>query len=650
MTEMNKEEQAADQLPAGSKSRLSLETMARNIHRNTRENENVRKYFNGQGINNASIDRFMLGIDKFNECYRFTIPVFDKNGKVAYLKLLRTPDDDLSEIAAELLHGDPIPKYAVYPTNANPVLVGEDQLAKSTSSDVLVCEDELECIIAIQEGVEMPVVTNGGGVQTFKDEWIDSLKNMRNIYLCVNDGDELAERLAERVPTASVYKISLPLETGSYSSLTKYFTGNCGAANELFSKYAKFYCGAKPIDATRFKEITVEDIAEVLDLTIKHDFVSKVVTLLIMLLAYTESDQQNVMFNADSSTGKTYICQEVSKLFPPQDVKVYGKTTPTAFYYSQSLQEKDAKTGQPFINLERRILIFTEQPDTQLQENLRALLSHDSKRTPFAITNKGKNGKNTAMEGYILGFPSTFFCSANMRIDEQEQTRCLILSPESTQEKIRAGVDASIAKNSHRDAYEAQIEGDKSRRQLMERILYIKNLKIKTIDIDDSDYLKNKFMDGRKTLLPRTQREIAHFMSLAKAMALINAPFRMVNGKIIVQNRDIDEALKLWVPLSQSMAYGVSPQIFNFYKNIILPAYRTKNRYAVEEKGITYVDIITECFRQNGSYPNMENVRKQYIPALKTAALISYDKDEDDKRQKIIKPLVFFDDNLEKSA
>ena len=329
-------------------------------------------------------------------------------------------------------------------------------------------------------------------------------------------------------------------------------------------------------------------------------------------------------------------------------MKVYGKTTPTAFYYSQSLQEKDAKTGQPFINLERRILIFTEQPDTQLQENLRALLSHDSKRTPFAITNKGKNGKNTAMEGYILGFPSTFFCSANMRIDEQEQTRCLILSPESTQEKIRAGVDTSIAKNSHRDAYEAQIEGDKSRRQLMERILYIKNLKIKTIDIDDSDYLKNKFMNGRKALLPRTQREIAHFMSLAKAMALINAPFRMVNGKIIVQNRDVDEALKLWTPLSQSMSYGVSPQTFNFYKSIILPAYRAKNKYAVQEKGVTYDEIIAEYHSQTGSYPNTENIRKQYVPALKTAALISCNKDEDDKRQKIITPLVFFDGDLGK--
>jgi len=627
-----------------NKSKVSIETLARNIHRNTRESKDVRDYFNGRGINNDSIDRFMLGLAKFDEHYRFSIPVFDRDGKVSYIKLLRTPADDKSEVVAEMLGGEPISKYMTYPTDADPLLVGEDLLIKSTSSDVLICNDELDRIIVIQEGVKIPVVTGGGA--KFRNKWIDPLKNMRNIYLCINSGkgaDELVQYLVAQIPAASIYKVSLPC-----ASLTDYFANKLGTADELLSKYSELCGGAKPLNALQFEEMTVEDIANVLDLTIKHDFVSKVVTFLVMLLAYTESDQQNVMFNASSSTGKTYICSEVSKYFPPQDVKVYGKTTPTAFYYSQSLQETDNKTGQPFINLERRILVFTEQPDTQLQENLRALLSHDSKRTPFAITNKGKNGKNTAMEGYILGFPSTFFCSANMRIDEQEQTRCLILSPESTPEKVRAGVDASIARNSHKNAYNALVEGNEGRKRLKERVLYIKELKVDTIDIDDSDYLKSKFMNGRKALLPKTQREISHFISLVKAVALLNAPFRMVNGKIIAINRDVDEAMKLWVPLSKSMAYGISPQVFSFYNNIILAIYRTNNQSGVSRKGVTYSEICKEYYNQTGSYPNVENIRKQYIPALEIASLISCDKDENDKRQKLIIPLVFFDDELEK--
>ena len=456
-------EQKGKQFPAKTTRKMSLEKIVQNAHKKTHDSQTVRDYFNGRGINNDSIDKFMLGIGNFGGHDRLMIPIFDRDSKVAYVKLRRMPSDDTAEIVAKTLgQKNQIPKYIVYPTGAKLLLVGEDQLANSSSIDVLICEGELDRIISIQEGVKMPVVTSGGGAQTFKDEWIDSLKNMRNIYLCMDKDkagesgmNSLAQKLADRIPTASIYKISLPFDDNSHADLTDYFLEKRGTAKELFSKYAEFYCGVKPIDVSHFKEMTVEDIGRVLDSTIKYDFVSKTVTFLAMILAYTESDQLNVMFNADSSTGKTYICTEVSKLFPPQDVRSFGKITPNAFYYSQSMRKVDEVTRQPYIDLERLILIFTEQPNTQLQENLRSILSHDNKKVPFALTNKGKTGRNIADEGYMLGFPSTFFCSANMRVDEQEQTRCLILSPESTQQKLMASIDTSIARNSNKNSYYA---------------------------------------------------------------------------------------------------------------------------------------------------------------------------------------------------
>lgn len=648
-------EQKAKRTASKPRPKPSLESEVQKIFRNTHESEVVRDYFNNRGISNNSINKFMLGIGELGGHKGFVIPIFDKDGKLAYLKIRRTPDDDRSEdIVKALGKGKPIPKYRVYPDGAKVLLVGEDQLMKSTSTDVLICEGELDRIIAIQEGVKMPVVCGGGGALTFKDEWIDSLKNMRNIYICMDkdkagkDGAEkLMQRLAERIPIASIYKISLPFEDETHADLTDYFVQKKGTTDELFSKYASFCYGSKPIDVSQFREMTVEDIAKVLDSTVKYDFLSKTITFLAMLLAYTESDQLNIMFNADSSTGKTYICEEVSKLFPKQDVKSFGKTSPTAFYYSKSLGKLDEKTGQPYIDLERLILIFKEQPDTQLQENLRSVLSHDSKRTPFALTNKSKNGRNSADEGYILGFPSAFFCSANMRINEQEQTRCLILSPESTRKKLMASIDASIAKNSNRNAYDDGLKKDEGRRQLMERVLYIKRLGIENINIGDSDYLKKVFMDGREVILPKTQREIVHFISLVKAMALINAPFRMLGGKLVATKKDVDEAAKLWKPLSECMSYGVSPHLFNFYKTVILPAYRAKIREFGDSqvKGVSFSEIIDEFFKRNGSLPNTDSLRKQYIPALETATLIACEKDSNDKRQKLIIPLVFFDED-----
>ncbi len=633
----------------------SLDTAVFNFYAKTRDD--VREYFNARGINNDSIDRHLLGAAKFGNRRGYMIPIINRTGHVAYVKLRRTPEDEAAEVLAKTMgKTNSVPKYSVYPAGANLILVGEDQLVKSTSSSVLICEGELDRIISIQEGVNMPVVTGGGGAQTFKDEWIDQLANMRDIYICFDrdeagesGAEKLAQRLAARIPTASIYLITLPFEKNSHADLTDYFNQKRGTAEELFTKYAKFYCGTKPIDPSKFEELTVDDIANVLDTTIKYDYVAKTVIFLAMTLTYTESDQLNVMLNGDSSSGKSHDVTEVAKFFPPQDVLIYGKTTPTAFYYSEKLRKTDSETGQTYMDLERRIMVFTEQPDTQLQENLRALLSHDAKKIPFAITNRSKNGKNVAVEGYILGFPSTFFCSANMRMDEQEQTRCLIISPETSKEKVIAGVDASIDKNSDKDAYDERIARNEARNQLKERILYIKGLNVKTIGIADSKYLRARFMENRRALRPKAQREISHFISLVKAMALINAPFRMVDGKIIATNKDVDEAMKIWSELSKSMVYGISPQMYDFYKQFILSTYLEKCKSsAVRPKGVTYDEIRRRYFEQTGSYPNMDNIRHQYIPGLATAALISCDKDEGDKRQKLIIPLADLVDDMDK--
>lgn len=644
-----------EQVPEKNKRKQSLETMVRNIYKKTHEDKRVRSYFHQRGINNASIDKFRLGIWKFGGYDRFVIPVLDKTGKVAYLKLRITPNDEPAETLSEVMGKETsINKYEIYPANAAQVLVGEDELRKSTSSDVLICKSELDRIIAIQEGVRTPVVTGGGLTQTFKKEWIESLKNARNIYLCLGESAVgkrgatiLAKRLAEHIPSASIYIISLPFGDNVCADLTDYFVEKCGAANELFTKYAKFHCGAKPIDVSVFKEMTVDDVANVLDSTIKNNRVNKVIAFLAMLLAYTEDSQLNVMFNAQSSTGKTYITLEVAKYFPVQDVKVYGRTSKTAFYYNTSLMKHD-DNGVFYIDLERRILIFAEQPDMQLLENLRSFLSHDLKKTPFILTNKSKNGRNTADEGYILGFSSTIFCSANMRIDEQEQTRSLILSPESTEETVRAGVDESIARNSNKDAYIAKLDADEARKSLMERILHIKSLNIGQIDIGDSEYLRSRFYENLHSTPPRVQRQIGHFISLVKGIALLNAPFRMVGDKIVANNIDVDEAMKLWNVISESMFYGVPPQALDFYKNYVISAHRTINESREKKKGITYDELANYYFKKTGSYPNLDMVRKMFIPALQCASLISYDKDEDDKRQMLIEPLVFFDKELEK--
>ena len=114
----------------------------------------------------------------------------------------------------------------------------------------------------------------------------------------------------------------------------------------------------------------------------------------------------------------------------------------------------------------------------------------------------------------------------------------------------------------------------------------MENLKTLPPEIQSKMSIRNS-----KVLSPELQRAINHFMSLVKAMALVNAPSRMVDGKVVAIRKDIDEAIKLWVPLSKSKIYGVSPQALDFYMNIILPAFYAKNKETGGNEGATYEEI-----------------------------------------------------------
>ncbi|MBX6334741.1 hypothetical protein IRY61_05410, partial [Candidatus Saccharibacteria bacterium] len=179
---------------------------------------------------------------------------------------------------------------------------------------------------------------------------------------------------------------------------------------------------SKAAHATPPKEITLKEVADVLSLTIKDDTNNKLIVFLCMLSAYTEQSQINVSLNAPSATGKTYLATEIAKLFPQEDKVERSGASPTSFFYGEGTHDKERKAK--IVSLHRKILLFYEQPNPALQERLRALLSHDKKEITHALTNKS-GGRHKTDLIIIEGFPATVFCSAGMRLDEQEATRAI---------------------------------------------------------------------------------------------------------------------------------------------------------------------------------------------------------------------------------
>lgn len=391
-------------------------------------------------------------------------------------------------------------------------------------------------------------------------------------------------------------------------------------------------------DVSKFKPLTSRELIKILGLTIKKDEENKLATFLCQLSAYTEDSQFNVSFNAPSSTGKSYIPTEIAKLFPEKDVIEIGYCSPTAFFHDTGKFNKKRKGYE--IDLSRKILIFLDQPHAMLLERLRPLLSHDKKEMRLKITDKSQKAGLRTKNVFIKGYPAVIFCSAGLKIDEQEGTRFLLLSPQTNQEKIREAIQERIRKETDSDTYQKWLNDDPERELLKERIKAIKSEHVKDIKIADPKLIEKIFLEKKEILKPRHQRDIGRFISLIKIFTLLNLWFRKrENNIIIADNKDIKEAMLIWDKISESQEYNLPPFIYDLYKDVIVDIWRGKNNSRVKF-GIDRNDIVKRHFEVYGRMLPDWQLRQQIIPMLEVSGLISQEQDPNDKRKMLIRPIV----------
>lgn len=379
--------------------------------------------------------------------------------------------------------------------------------------------------------------------------------------------------------------------------------------------------------APEFAEMSLEDLADVLSLTIRHDFENKLVTFLCMLSAYTHESQINVSFNAPSSSGKTYMTREIAKLFPETDLIELSGASPTSFYHGEG--EFNAKRKAKIVSLSRKILIFYEQPDPTLQAKLRSVMSHDAWETKYRITNKGAKGQHKAELIIMQGYPATVFCSAGMRLDEQEATRAILLSPEVSEEKLKDGVHLQALRGSDKRTFKTEIDSDPRRRALKRRIEAIREMDVFDIIIPEPDYIEGRFHEKLTSIKPRHMRDMDHLQKLIKAIALLNVWNRRNNDRFEVSEKDVDQAFMLWDYFIESQNLNIPPAVLNFYKKYILPAYKEKETdtdfielVAKGEVGLSRQELGRYYFKVEHMSMNDEQVRKQILPMLENSGVI----------------------------
>jgi len=430
---------------------------------------------------------------------------------------------------------------------------------------------------------------------------------------------------------------------------------------------------AKTLEALRkeheelTKSLTVDELKEILGTTVKHDDENKVITFLAMLLTYTEEDQINLGFLAESSTGKSYIPLELSWYFPKEDSIKLGYASPTAFFHEYgTLMDKDGKPiefhKRPFkprskdypsqekyaeavekyneaekewreqlensymqIDLSHKILIFLDQPHDLLLQRLRSLLSHDEKDIILKITDKREKYGLKTKTVMVKGYPTVVFCTAKFSMADQEKTRLLLLSPEINQEKLRESIALKIEKESDREAFHKRMMEDPERKLLKDRVDLIRAANIKYVKIpgEKREQIYTRFMENHKFLIPRHQRDITRLLAIIKGHTLLNfAKNERIGDTVVINEEDVEAGFRLYYGVSEANELGLSPEVWNVFEKI---------KTHITENGITINDfqkIYSKEFHKRLGYEDSRRVLK----TLCSVALLTEISDKNDKR------------------
>lgn len=165
----------------------------------------IRTYLNARGIFDELIDYYGLGFDG----RRITIPIYDREGVVAFFKLAKDPEDTSDG-----------PKMMASEGSHTELYGWERVLAKP--DQIVICEGEFDRLVL--EAQRIPAATSTGGAGVFRREWAKEFERIPEVYVCF-DRDEAgragALRVVGLIPHAKL--VELPEEVGAGGDVTDFF-------------------------------------------------------------------------------------------------------------------------------------------------------------------------------------------------------------------------------------------------------------------------------------------------------------------------------------------------------------------------------------------------------------------------------------------
>ncbi len=581
--------------------------------------ESIREYLRGRWLSDETINNRELGFGSFYWENWIVIPVRSADNNLLFLKLRRDPS---SKDGA---------KYKFYPSWVDAALYGANNL-NNNDDFIVICEGEFDQMVLLDQGLVS--ITSTGWATTFKDAWVEKLQNLKEVYICF-DNDEagkagalkLANKIKIRFPHLIIKNITIPDDM--WKDVSEYFC-HWGTRDALMEEYCEEVLG---VNASEFPPMFTKEIAEVLSDTIKHDDINKVLVFLACVSAFTDDSQLNILLNAPSSAGKTFIPLQIASYFPADSVIDFLVMSKQAFFHD--IGEYNSETRENHIDLSRKIIIYLDQPGAELLSVLRPLFSHDKKILTSKITDKDKKGGNSTKTIVIHWYPVVIYCTASSKLDEQEATRFLLLSPEITQEKLHASIRSRIDYETNKEGAKAKIASNQQRINLMNRLCLIRDARIDDVIIEDTTLIEDVFFKDNRDLQPRDQRDVTRVMAFIKTFTVLNFLHRRREGNILYASKqDIEEGIALWKEIEPWQKHGISPYLMGLYKYVFLPAFIEHNRLDGDKPftptsivGINRKIVCSKHFDVTGRSLSEIKWRQDIEPALENAWLIRHEMD-----------------------
>ena len=373
----------------------------------------------------------------------------------------------------------------------------------------------------------------------------------------------------------------------------------------------------------------LQNVSRILDKKIKKEEKNKLIVLFTYLSAYG-SNPLNLFLKGESSIGKTYLAKSVAEYFPDEDVWFIGDMSPKALIHEHGRFEN----GKMYVSLRNKILVFLESPRKETLDMLKPILSHDRTEIEYKIADKNSSGKLQTKSVIIEGWPSTIFCTTDLRVLEELSTRSLLTTPESTQEKIGKVLEYK-GKKYARPWEEMKLDAHE--------ILFRNALKLlktkKEVCIPYADELQKR----QPTSEPRVMRDFDKLMELIRMSAFLHQykrpSFKLeINGCtkefIIATECDYIIGVELFDHVRETTVTGLPQPVLDFYEKVVS---------SLDQ--ITYSSMMKKFKEVYGKLIGRDKLRRKYVDPLETVGWLDEDKDPSDGRQKIFERCIDANDD-----